>query len=138
MPNLEQVNPGIPVPPPSPRGASAFVNGHRSPLPWLNQLGRLSAGFDGKPLLPLLSHPNEKVRRMAAFNLGKLGDANFLPPLRSLAFDDPNTLVRREAASAIGRMRDKRTIPALVRITKDADPNEIIRDEIERERGIQK
>ena len=93
-----------------------------SPLRWLNELGRLPSGFDGGKLLPLLDHTNDKVRQLAAVNLGKLGNATFLPPLQPLAFGDPNTMVRREAAAAIGRMRDKRTIPALIRITKDADP----------------
>ena len=120
MPELERVAPGIP-PSISPK-ASVRVNGKGSPLRWLSQLGRLPAQFDGRELLPLLDHSSDKVRELAAVNLGKLGDVNFLRPLHSLACHDPNTQVRREAASAIGRMRDKRTIPALIRITKDADP----------------
>ena len=122
MPNMERIAPGPPVSPPPPRAAPVSVNGNGSPLRWLNQLGRLSAGFDGQKLLPLLEHSNDKVRQLAVVNLGKLGDVNYLRPLQSLACGDPNTMVRREAASAIGRMRSRRAIPALVRITKDADP----------------
>ena len=93
MSTVEKITRGVAVPPPPPREAPARVNGNGSPLPWLNQLGRLSAGFDGRKLLPLLDHSSDKVRQLAVFNLGKLGDANFLPPLQSLAFGDPNTML---------------------------------------------
>lgn len=121
MPALEKTAPQIPAPPPRETPAQA-VNGNGSPLRWLNQLGRLSNGFDGRRLLPLLEHSSDKVRERAVSNLGKLGDVNFLPTLQAVAFQDQSTIVRREAAAAIGRMRDKRAVPALIRITKDADP----------------
>ncbi|MGI9306640.1 MAG: DNA methyltransferase [Gammaproteobacteria bacterium] len=93
---------------------------------WLDNLGRLPAGFEGEKLLPFLSHENEKVRALAAVNLGKMGDIKFLPQLQKIACGDSSTMARREAVSAIGRMRDKAAIPALARLTKDGDPKVVL------------
>ena len=93
---------------------------------WLDNLGRLPSDFDGNSLLPLLSHKREKIRRLAAANLGKLSDLKFLPRLLKAAEKDGSTTVRREATSAIGRMRNAKTIPALVRLTRDNDPKVVL------------
>lgn len=95
-------------------------------LKWLNGLGRLPKNFDGAALAELIKHENAKMRKLAAVNLGKLGDIRYLPPLLQAATADNNTSVRREAAAAIGRMRNKDAIPALVRLTNDADPKVVL------------
>lgn len=95
-------------------------------LRWLENLGRLPAEFDGETLLPLLVHTNEKVRTLAAANLGKIRDIKFLPPLQKTASEDSCTMTRREAAAAIGRMREPKAIPVLARLTKDDDPKVVL------------
>ena len=92
----------------------------------LEKLGRLPAGFDGDQLLPLLLHDHEKIRALAASNLGKIGDIKFLSPLNKIATADDSTTVRREAVSAIGRMRHRKTIPILARLTEDDDPKVVL------------
>ena len=41
---------------------------------WLEGLGRLPVNFDGNCLVPLLAHKKEKIRKLAAINLGKLSN----------------------------------------------------------------
>ena len=100
------------------------VNG--AALRWLEKLGRLPADFRGDQLIPLLSHENDKVRKLAAENLGKVRDIKFLSPLRDVALSDSCTMTRREAAAAIGRMRDREAIPVLARLTRDPDPKVVM------------
>lgn len=92
----------------------------------LENLGRLPDDFCGKDLLPLLLHDNEKIRTMAAINLGKTGDADFLQPLSKIAIDDLSSVARREATSAIGRMQNEAAIPFLVKLTCDPDPKVVL------------
>lgn len=92
----------------------------------LEQLGRLPSDFRGESLLPLLEHDHEKVRVLAATNLGKVANIDFLKPLMKVALGDTSTIARREATSAIGRMHDKAAIPSLAKITKDRDPKVVL------------
>lgn len=104
------------------------VNGSGSGtlLRWLEKLGRLPVGFKGETLLPLLNFDNEKIRTLAAINIGKIGNIEFLPALLKLATSDTCTLARREATAAIGRMRNRKAISALARLTKDQDPKVVL------------
>ena len=88
----------------------------------LDNLGKLPAGFNGKVFIPLLSHPNVKIRRLAVKNVGKLKDECFLEKLSTFAGNETDTLTRREAISAIGRMRSEKAIPILTQVLSDADP----------------
>ncbi len=125
--------------PPPPRKRTNSANGSYANSPtiinnsnnaelsrWLGKLGRLPSDFDGKKLLPLLDNNSEKVRVLAATNLGKLGNIDFLPQLLKMAREDSSTAARREATAAIGRMRNNATIPALVRLAKDNDPKVVM------------
>ena len=93
---------------------------------WLKTLGKLPADFDGEKLLPLLSHRSERVRVLAAANLGKLKNPAYLPHLLRAAREDSSTMARREAASAIGRMQSQKAIPALTMLTNDDDPKVVL------------
>lgn len=97
-----------------------------SMLKKLQRIGKLPPDFPAEKLLPLLEHESEKIRMLAAQNLGKARNTEFLPALRKAAESDSATLVRREAASAIGRMRNRAAIPVLVRLTRDKDPKVVV------------
>lgn len=97
-----------------------------SMLKKLQRIGKLPPDFPAEKLLPLLEHESEKIRMLAAQNLGKARNTEFLPALRKAAESDSATLVRREAASAIGRMRNRAAIPVLVRLTRDKDPKVVM------------
>ena len=103
------------------------INGNAaSMLQRLEKLGRLPEDFCGEDLLPLLAHDNEKIRYMAAKNLGKTENIQFLKPLYSVATSDTSTTVRREAVSAIGRMRNSAAIRNLAKLTRDRDPKVVL------------
>ena len=92
----------------------------------LDNLGKLPAGFDGDVFIPLLSHPNAKIRMLAVKNIGKLKDECFLKKLTTFACNEADTLTRREAVSAIGRMRSEKAIPILTQFLIDADPKVVL------------
>ena len=120
--------PAIPAARPKTAGINGIngVNGRAALSRQLESLGRLPANFNGDDLVPLLSHETEKIRMLAAINLGKMSDLKFLPSLEKTASKDTSTTVRREAASAIGRMRDRAAIPTLIRLTRDPDPKVVL------------
>lgn len=92
----------------------------------LDNLGKLPAGFNGEVFIPLLSHPNTKIRRLAVKNVGKLKDECFLEELTTFACNEADSLTRREAISAIGRMRSEKAIPILTQFLTDTDPKVIL------------
>ena len=92
----------------------------------LDNLGKLPAGFNGEVFIPLLSHPNTKIRRLAVKNVGKLKDECFLEELTTFACNEADSLTRREAISAIGRMRSEKAIPILTQFLADTDPKVIL------------
>ena len=92
----------------------------------LDNLGKLPAGFNGEVFIPLLSHPNAKIRRLAVKNVGKLKDECFLKELATFAGNEVDSLTRREAVSAIGRMRSEKAIPILTQFLDDRDPKVIL------------
>ena len=92
----------------------------------LDNLGKLPAGFNGEVFIPLLSHPNAKIRRLAVKNIGKLKDECFLKKLSTFADNEVDSLTRREAVSAIGRMRSEKVIPILTRFLTDTDPKVVL------------
>ena len=92
----------------------------------LDNLGKLPVGFNGEVFIPLLSHPNAKIRLLAVKNIGKLKDECFLEELSTFARNEPDTLTRREAVSAIGRMRSEKAIPILTQFLIDADPKVVL------------
>ena len=92
----------------------------------LENLGRLPKGFDGQVFLPLLAHPNAKIRCLAVKNVGKLKNGAFLEAVSAFARDEKNTLARREAVSAIGRLKTEPAIPVLTQFLTDTDPKIIL------------
>lgn len=92
----------------------------------LDNLGKLPSGFNGEVFIPLFSHPNTKVRRLAVKNVGKLKNECFLETLTTFAHNEVDSLTRREAISAIGRMRSERAIPVLIHFLTDTDPKVIL------------
>ena len=92
----------------------------------LDNLGKLPTGFNGEVFLPLLSHPNAKIRRLAVKNLGKLKNEGFLKKLSTFACNEVDSLTRREAISAIGRMRSEKAIPILIQFLSDTDPKVVL------------
>ena len=92
----------------------------------LDNLGKLPAGFNGEPFIPLLKHANPKIRMLAAKNVGKLKDEKFLTELSQFVVSEENTFARREAISAIGRMRSEKAIPILIESLTDVDPKVVL------------
>lgn len=92
----------------------------------LDNLGKLPAGFKGDVFIPLLAHPNAKIRRLAVKNIGKLKDECFLKELATFAGNEVDSFTRREAISAIGRMRSEKAIPILRQFLADPDPKVIL------------
>lgn len=92
----------------------------------LDNLGKLPTGFNGEVFIPLLSHPNAKVRMLAVKNIGKLKDEYFLKKLITFARNESDTFTRREAVSAIGRMRSEKAIPILTQFLGDRDPKVVL------------
>ena len=89
------------------KNALAPTNTEQHLLFTLENLGKLPAGFDGELFVPLLKHPNPKIRCLAVKNIGKLKDERFSLKLFAFAETEKNTLARREAVSAIGRIKPK-------------------------------
>ena len=92
----------------------------------LEHLGRLPDGFNGEVFIPLLSHPNTNIRRLAVKNIGKLKDEGFLDDLATFACNEADSLTRREAISAIGRMRSEKAIKILTEFLSDTDPKVVL------------
>lgn len=92
----------------------------------LKNLGKLPNGFNGELFIPLLDHPNPKIRCQAIKNVGKLKDERFLKILITFAENERNTITRREAVSAIGRLKTKNAIPVLTCFITDDDPKVIL------------
>lgn len=92
----------------------------------LDNLGKLPAGFNGEVFIPLFSHSNPKIRRLAVKNVGKLKNECFLEKLKTFACNEEDSLTRREAISAIGRMRSEKAIPILTQFLTDTDPKVIL------------
>lgn len=92
----------------------------------LESLGRLSNNFDGQCFVPLIRHPNDKIRFLAIKNLGKLNSDKYLGPIAYIAQNEKNTMIRREAISTIGRMKSEKTIPVLIQKLKDPDPKVVL------------
>ncbi len=82
----------------------------------LTNLGALAV----EPLLPLLRHPAEKVRQVAATALAEVGDPRALDAL-TLALRDANWYVRQQAALGLGKMGDKRAVEALIAASQDRE-----------------
>ena len=108
------------------RVALSLTNEEQHLLFTLKNLGKLPEGFDGQWLVPLLKHPNPKIRCLAIKNVGKLRDENLLDRLSTFAKTEQNTLARREAISAIGRMRSEKAIPILTGFLTDVDPKVVL------------
>lgn len=106
--------------------ALATNNTEQTLLFILENLGRLPKGFDGQVFLPLLAHPNPKIRCLAVKNVGKLKNGAFLEAVSAFARDEKNTLARREAVSAIGRLKTEPAIPVLTQFLTDTDPKIIL------------
>ncbi|MFN7209258.1 MAG: DNA methyltransferase [Aggregatilineales bacterium] len=92
----------------------------------LENLGQLPEGFNGAVFVPLLSHPNSRVRYWAVKSIGKARDAALIAPLAEIARRDPDSNVRREAVSAIGRMRRAEAIPILLAQLDEPDPKVLL------------
>ncbi|MBI4285209.1 MAG: HEAT repeat domain-containing protein [Chloroflexi bacterium] len=95
-------------------------------LSLLENLGRLPPQFEGDCLVPLLSNSDDRVRFLAAKNIGKLANDKYLELLSPVAKSDTASKVRREAVSAIGRMRSRKAIPFLIEMTDDIDPKVVM------------
>jgi hypothetical protein len=63
--------------------------------------------LDPKTQIESLKDPNFKIRGLAAFNLGNLGEkaTDAIPELERLAQNDPNPKVRENAAEALEKIR---------------------------------
>lgn len=92
----------------------------------LDNLGRLPNNFDGECFIPLIKHPNDKVRLLTIKNIGKLSNDKYLGIVAYIAQNDKNTIIRREAISTIGRMRSRKAIPILFQKLKDPDPKVVL------------
>lgn len=88
----------------------------------LSKLGHLDKSFNKKPLLDLLSDPNEQIRYLAVKNLAKLGDDSLIDIFYTISTKDQSSLVRREAVSGLGRLRSEDTINLLINLLRDPDP----------------
>ena len=104
------------------RAALSPTNEEQHLLFTLKNLGKLPEWFEGQLLVPLLNHPNPKIRCLAIKNVGKLRDENLLDKLSTFAKTEKNTLARREAISAIGRMKSEKAISILAESLADVDP----------------
>ncbi len=98
----------------------------------------------GRPALPRAlawaDDPRPRMREMACFILGQIGDRNALDPivivrypegvpiLLGLLEKDPEAEVRSAAAAALGHHAAPGTVPALVRAA--SDPSAIVRFEV--------
>jgi HEAT repeat protein len=75
-------------------------------------------------LLPLASHPDERVRRAAVLRLASATPtAPMVNKLTQLLTDDPSASVRTAAARTLGALRDPGGLGALVLALCDKDPN---------------
>ena len=92
----------------------------------LDNLGKLPTDFNGEVFIPLLSHSNPNVRRLAVINVGKLKDEQYLEALTTFARNEADSFTRREAISAIGRMRSEKAIKILTEFLSDADPKVVL------------
>lgn len=88
----------------------------------LESIGRITSEFDGKKLIPLLTHPNENVRISAVKVIGRLKSIEYVNTLYTIAREDSSTRVKREAVSSIGRLRSYEVIDKLIEMTQDNDP----------------
>ena len=88
----------------------------------LERLGYLDKNFDKRPLIKLLSDPNDQIRYFAVKNLAKLRDFSLIDTFFYIATHDSASMVRREAVSGLGRLRDKSALPYLKKLASDKDP----------------
>ncbi len=80
-------------------------------------------------VIPLLSHPQQHTRELAALVMRWVSDQRGVPALLG-ALGDESVAVRNQAARALGRLRDKTAIPPLETLHK-TDPNDRIRQTAE-------
>ncbi len=92
----------------------------------LNGLGKLPKGTDGDVFIPLVFHPNHRIRYMAIKNLGKLADTQYLPAFLDALQTEGNSANKREVVSGIGRMRSRATIPHLFQLLQDPNPEIVL------------
>lgn len=84
--------------------------------------------------LPLLSHPNDTVRRTACRAAGQLGGPEVLPPLEA-ALRDRSPGVVREALAGIRRLGSEEQLPALAVLRRHPDLS-IVAEGIETEAEV--
>lgn len=92
----------------------------------LNGLGKLPSGTDGEIFVPLVFHPNHRIRYMAIRNLAKLSDTQYLPAFLDAFQTEENSANKREVVSGIGRMRSRDTIPHLFDLLDDPNPEIVL------------
>ncbi len=92
----------------------------------LENLGHLPNNYDGKWFVEYIEHPNNKVRILAAKNIGKLKNLTFLPILIEATQKENDTSVKREIVSSVGRMRSLETKDFLIKMLNDEDPKIVI------------
>lgn len=88
----------------------------------LENLGYLPNTFNFDIFVPLISHPNEKVRYWAVKNIGKHKSTKYFSILQKHFINENNTTVKREIVSAVGRMKSRETIDFLIEIMNNEDP----------------
>lgn len=87
----------------------------------ITSLGRTRSAAAAPVLAELLrTDSTETVRRMAARELGDLGDPAVLPALRA-ALADPSDRVQMWAIRSLGRLRDRESVEAMVGLLRDSD-----------------
>ncbi len=67
-------------------------------------------------LLPLLKDPSAKIRALAAWGVGRIGDPRGVEPLRSALHDYSDILVRQRAAEGLGEIGDDRVADDLAAV----------------------
>ena len=91
----------------------------------LMQLGTATC----EAVIPLLSHPVQETRELAALVMRWVSDQRGVPALLR-ALEDDSAYVRSQAARALGRLRDKTAIPSLQSL-QQADPDDRTRQTAE-------
>jgi len=86
----------------------------RDIITMLSKLGKLPSDFNSDIFLKLIDHDSEKVRLLAAKNLGKVVQKNDLEKIKNSIDNEKNTDVVRELYSAAGRLKKEGNIPILM------------------------
>ncbi|MBN1486890.1 MAG: HEAT repeat domain-containing protein [Anaerolineae bacterium] len=87
----------------------------------LKSLGQLKYEAALPAVLPFLSAPDPRVRRVAAMTCGYLGDHKAVAVLMEMVKEDPSPLVRPVALEALSLVGDARLLPQLIELAGDTN-----------------